>query len=166
MRETLHHTDIPSSLRFIWLYSSISASGAVFALGALFTIMRARSGSMDAVDMFLDRSLDDYMWPTTLPLMSSLAMSMVLSVLASHALLKFLDSRLRGLRNVLGSTAVALAALAFIVSLSLALTGTRGAMVLSASVLLGLLPPLVGVRRIQLMGCLLVPIAETLLAMA
>jgi putative membrane protein len=46
----------------------------------------------------------------------------------------------------------------FVVSLSIGLTGTRGAMLLVACTALGLLPPLLGVRRIQLMGCLLVPV--------
>jgi len=48
--------------------------------------------------------------------------------------------------------------LVFVISLSFALTGVRGILVMSAAVCLGLHPPLVGVRRIQLMGCLLVPI--------
>lgn len=42
--------------------------------------------------------------------------------------------------------------------LSMILTGTRGALLLATACALGLLPPLIGVRRIQLMGCLLVPI--------
>lgn len=165
MKETVHRADIPASLRFIWLYSSISASGAVFALGALFTIMRARSGTMDAVQMFLGGGLDDAAWPSSLPLMLSLAMSMLLSAMVAHSLLRAMDSRIRGVRSAMGSKTVALASLAFITSLSIALTGTRGAMVMTASVLLGLLPPLAGVRRIQLMGCLLVPIAATMLVM-
>jgi putative membrane protein len=163
MRETAHHDDIPSSLRFIWLYSSISGSGAVFAVGALFTIMRARSGTMDAVEMFLGSGLTNSMWPTNILLMLCLVMAMMVSAMVSLTLLKLLDSKLQGVRNTMGSEGVAIAALVFIASLSLLLTGARGVIVLTTSVVLGLLPPLIGVRRIQLMGCLLVPITASLL---
>lgn len=163
MRETVHRGDIASSLRFIWLYSSMSASGAVFALGALFTILRARSGTMDAVEMFLGRTLDNSAWPASGPLMLALAMSMLLSALVAHTVVRLLNERFRGVRDFMGSKVVALASLAFVVSLSVALTGARGALVMLAAISLGLLPPLIGVRRIQLMGCLLIPIAATLI---
>ena len=163
MRETTHQGDIPSSLRFIWLYSSISASGAVFSLGALFSIARARSGTMDAVQTFLGSDIGETDWQTAMPLMFPLAMSMVLSALISVSLLRKADSSMRGVRDLMSSRIVAYSALIFIISLSVVLSGTRGALVLVASVLLGLLPPLSGVRRIQLMGCLLVPIGATFL---
>jgi putative membrane protein len=163
IRETARKEDIPSSLRFIWLYSSISASGAVFSLGALFTIMKARSGTMDALEMFL--TPENTGWPANLPLMLSLAMAMLTSALIAHSLLRLMDSRMRQVRNIMSSKTVAVAAFMFISALSVGLTGTRGAMILTTSVLLGLLPPLAGVRRIQLMGCLLVPIGATLVAM-
>jgi len=49
----------------------------------------------------------------------------------------------------------------FVVALVLLLTGVRGGLILVACSSLGLLPPLLGLRRINLMGCLLVPIALT-----
>jgi TctA family transporter len=39
----------------------------------------------------------------------------------------------------------------------------RGGLILVASASLGLLPPMLGLRRINLMGCILVPIAGTFL---
>ncbi len=163
VRETTRREDIGSSLRFIWLYSSISAAGAVFSLGALFSILRARSGTMDALQLFLGSGGSS--WPTNLPLMLTLATSMIISAITAHAMLRFMDSWMRRLRSVMGSRAITFGALVFITSLSIGLTGIRGSMILGTSVCLGLLPPLAGVRRIQLMGCLLVPIAMTLLAM-
>ena len=163
IQETARKEDIPSSLRFIWLYSSISASGAVFSLGALFTIMKARSGTMDAIETFL--TSENIGWPANLQLMLSLAMAMLMSALIAHSLLRMMDSRMRHVRNIMSSKTVAIAAFIFILALSVGLTGMRGAMILTTSVMLGLLPPLAGVRRIQLMGCLLVPIGMTLVAM-
>ena len=162
-RETVRASDIPSSLRFIWLYSSISGAGGVFALGALFTIARTRSGTMDSIEMFLGSGLENSVWPSNLALMLELATAMLFSAVFSHSVLRLLDRRIRVVRNLMGSNAVTVAALTFILSLAFALTGLRGAVVTASSVSLGLLTPLLGVRRIQLMGCLLVPIAASFL---
>ncbi len=165
VRETSRREDISSSLRFIWLYSSISGSGAVFALGALFTIARARSGTMDAVELILGSGVGEPGWPANVSVMLLLAISMVFSALIAHAFLRLLDSRIGRMRDFMGSKGVAIGTMILVSSLSVALSGTRGGMVLLTAVLLGLLPPLAGVRRIQLMGSLLVPIAATLVLM-
>jgi len=155
--------DISSSVRFIWLYSAISSSGAIFAVGALFTILRARSGSMDAVLFFLgSENISKGFSSNVLPMMS-IVLSMLVASLISNSILRWLGSRLARLRAVLCSRALALGSLAFVCALSLALTGTRGVILMVTATTLGLIPPLAGIRRIQLMGCLLVPIAITFL---
>jgi putative membrane protein len=163
--EVRQNNDVRSSLRFIWLYSSISAAGAVLAVGALFVIGRARSGSMDAVAFFLgDDSMTSSMASNIVPILSIL-LAMILSALASHTVLVRFQPGFASLRRFLCSKELALASLLFVASLSIVLTGTRGALLMATSVVLGLIPPLTGVRRIQLMGCLLVPIAILLLSM-
>jgi len=150
--------DIESSVRFIWLYSFISASGAVFAVGALFVILRARSGSMDTVQFFLgDLLVAGDLHQDMLPL-ASLLLSMVVAACVSRFVLRMIDSKLMNLHRLLCSRRVAVISMLFVCSLSVALTGVRGSIVLSSAVCLGLLPTRIGVRRIQLMGCLLVPI--------
>ncbi len=163
VRETVRREDVPSSLRFIWLYSSISASGAVLSLGALFTILKARSGTMSALTPFLASHNSE--WPTNLSLMLTLVVPIMISAVTSHSLLLLMDSKLPRIRRLMGSRAVALSALVFILSLTVGMTGTRGTMTLFTAISLGLIPPLSGVRRIQLMGCLLVPIAVTLFSL-
>jgi TctA family transporter len=157
--------EIEEALRFIWLYSSITAAGAVFAVGALFVIARARSGSMDAIAFFLGE--DAFTDPVSADIfpMTSILLAMVLSALISHCVLVRFQSRLVGLRRLLCSRELAVASLFFVACLSIALTGTRGALLMATSTTLGLIPPLAGVRRIQLMGCLLVPIAVLLLSL-
>jgi putative membrane protein len=151
--------DISGSVRFIWLYSAISSSGAVFAVGALFTILRARSGSMDAVQFFLGADNISKGYSSNVLPMVSIVLAMILAALLSHSALRLLGPRLARLRDVLCSRSLALCSMAFVCVLSLALTGTRGAILVATATTLGLIPPLVGIRRIQLMGCLLVPIA-------
>lgn len=159
LRDEFGEKEIDSSSRFIWLYSAISASGAVFSVGALFVILRARSGSMDAVQFFMgDMVHPDYLEEATLP-MAAILLSMILAACVSHRILGSLDVHLPRLHNLLCSRRVTLASLAFVCSLSAALTGVRGLLVISTATCLGLMPSMIGVRRIQLMGCLLIPIA-------
>ncbi|MGQ9588612.1 MAG: hypothetical protein ACUVT7_09580, partial [Thermoplasmata archaeon] len=150
--------DTMGSVRFIWLYSAISSAGAVFAVGALFVMMRARSGSMDAIATFLELSSDERWGSNAFP-MTSMLLSMLIAALLSHHAIGMVDSRLVWLRRIMCSKKLAVASLAFILSLCVALTGARGALLMASSASLGLMPPITGIRRIQLMGCLLVPIS-------
>jgi len=150
--------DLSSCTRFIWLYSAISASGTVFAVGALFVISRARSGVMEAVSIFLSAdslSIGSSAYHTV----AALLLSMALSALASYLLLVRLRAHATAMARILDGRHVTFASLVFIVSLSLFLTGTRGMLLMAAASILGLVPPLSGTRRINLMGCLLVPVA-------
>jgi TctA family transporter len=162
VREVRTGNDISGSLRFIWLYSSISACGSVMSVGALFVILRARSGSMDAIAMFMEGELAY----GSLAANASPVAAILLSMLVSAALSSWILSRLRGglgrARAFLCSRGLAIGSLAFVIGLSIILTGSRGALVMSAATALGLAGTLAGVRRIQLMGCLLVPIAVML----
>lgn len=150
--------------RFIWLYSVISSCGAVLSVGALFTIARARSGIMQAVDFFFGGSIERISGVHSLEPLLALLLAMALSAVVSYYAMFALSGRvLERLRHVLCSRAAAFASLTFVVLLVLLLTGTRGGLILVASASLGLLPPSLGLRRINLMGCLLLPISITFL---
>ena len=155
--------DVEGSRRFIWLYSAVSSAGAVLSVGALFTILRSRSGVMDAVSRFLSpepvgASLPGLMAP------AAILLSMVLSALLSYSLMDLMRDRLRSIGRALCSRGLAMGAVLFVCSFVAVLTGLRGLLLLSTACCLGVLPPLIGVRRIHLMGCLLVPIAWTFLS--
>jgi putative membrane protein len=158
VREYGDETEVRSSLRFIWLYSSISSAGSVFSVAALFMILRARSGCMDAAQSFLGGTIVQGSVVDNLTPLLMMLSAMLLAACIGHWLILFLNPRLHRIRGALCSPQLALVSLAFVCSLSLVLTGTRGALVLATATCLGLLPPLASVRRIQLMGCLLVPI--------
>lgn len=150
--------DVEGSTRFIWLYSAISTAGAVLSVGALFTILRSRSGVMDAIARFISPepvggSLPDLLAP------AAILLSMVLSALVSYAAMASMRDRLRRVGRALCSRRLSACAVVFICALVVALTGLRGMFLLATACTLGVMPPLVGVRRIHLMGCLLVPIS-------
>ncbi len=156
--ERLSAEDASSASRFVWLYSAISASGAVMSVGALFVIGRARSGSMDAVSFFLGGEFGHSAWLQSVPLMSAILLSMLLSSLLSYTALGRLLPILSRSGRILCSRTLAVSSLLFVTGLCLYLTGVRGTLVMAASASLGMLAPLMGVRRLQLMGSLLVPI--------
>lgn len=158
VREYSEGTEVHESVRFIWLYSSISASGAVFALGALFMILRARSGCMDAAQYFLGERIEPNSIGENSGALAVMLLAMLVAASIGHLMVSRLNPRMGRMRAKLCSNKLAIASLVFVCSLSLVLTGTRGALVMVTAACLGLLPPLSGVRRIQLMGCLLVPI--------
>jgi putative membrane protein len=164
MSEVSGKNDVDASVRFIWLYSAISASGAIFAVGALFGIMRARSGSMDAVSFFMENGDQPLPWSDNLLPILAILLSMLVAALASYELLNNFGSRFSRARKLLCSKSLAIVSLIFVCALSIALTGIRGSILLAAATSLGLLPPLIGTRRILLMGSLLVPIILTLLS--
>lgn len=150
--------------RFIWLYSVISSCGAVLSVGALFTIARARSGIMQAVDFFFGGSVERISGVHSLEPLLALLLAMALSAAVSYyAMFALSGHTLERLQRVLCSRIAAFASLTFVVLLVLLLTGTRGGLILVASASLGLLPPSLGLRRINLMGCLLLPISITFL---
>jgi len=155
--------DVDSSRRFIWLYAAISSAGAVMSVGALFVISRARSGIMEAVSFFLDGSVSPAHDLCGLFLPTTILLSMVISAVMSHTLLLSLRNPLTRASRMLCSRRVAISAMIFVCSLSALLTGLRGMLLMATACSLGLLTPRIGVRRIQLMGCLLVPVAATFL---
>lgn len=158
--------DLEGAARFVWLYSAISMAGAALSVGALFVIGRARSGSMDAIDLFL--RMDGLSSGTSSWLMpaSALLVAMVTAGVLSLGFLRGMSGRMARVEAFLFSRTMTLASIAFVCSLSLVLTGSRGMLVMGACSCLGLVPPLSGVRRVQLMGCLLVPVTLSLLGLA
>jgi putative membrane protein len=162
MKETRRVNDMDASVKFIWLYSAVSASAAVFAVGALFGIMRARSGAMDAVSFFMDSGNEPVTWSDNILPILAILLSMLVAALTSYEVLDWFGSRVSGARKLLCSKELAIVSLVFVCTLSVALTGVRGSILLVAATSLGLLPPLIGARRLLLMGSLLVPIILTL----
>jgi putative membrane protein len=153
------------AVRFIWLYSAISSCGAVLSVGALFLIARARSGIMQAVVFFMDDSSLEIRGMGTIGPMCAILLSMLAAALWSHAIIHHISGALlMRLQGVLCSRRTAIVSMAFVVSLVLCLTGTRGGLLLVVATTLGLMPPLCGLRRINLMGCLLLPICVTFLS--
>jgi TctA family transporter len=147
--------------RFLVSVSAVGTSATVFSILAFVILGKVRSGSMAAVGQLLggeSASFGGGMLPLFL---LSVLIGSAVGYLAMLWISGRIVRRLGGLR--LGSlNRVLLVALAFMV---LAFTGIPGLFLLIAATLVGLIPPRIGVGRVQLTGCLLLPITLALLGL-
>lgn len=135
--------------------SAVNSANAVFTLVALFTIGRARSGVMAA---FQDL-VDVVQWSSGLPrvLMAAL-LAVAFSGLLSFVVLTRASGVLASRFSDVSYDRVSVAVVVALVVGSLVTTGFFGLQVLVVGTVLGMVPPLLGVRRTHLMGCLLLPV--------
>jgi len=150
--------DPDADREFLYATGAANAATAVFTLATLFVILRARSGVAAAIDAVASGVPA---WEP-LPQVPTLMVAVLLAVVASAALAYAATVRLARPFAVFagriryGRLARGIA-LALVLAVFLA-TGPLGLLVLGTATGLGLVPPLVGVRRVHLMGCLLVPL--------
>ncbi len=150
--------DPDADREFLYATGAANAATAVFTLATLFVILRARSGVAAAIDAVASGVPA---WEP-LPHVPTLLAGVLLAVVASAALAYAATVRIARPFAVLAGR-IRYGRLARGIALALALavflaTGPLGLLVLGTATGLGLVPPLVGVRRVHLMGCLLVPL--------
>lgn len=151
--------DDPNADReFLFAAGAAGAATTVFTFAALFVISRARSGVAAAVQALSDGGVG---WDRVADVPALFA-AILLAVVVAAALaygstvrlarpFAVLAGRIRYGR-VAATVAGALAVAVFVA------TGPLGLLVLASAAALGLVPALVGIRRVHLMGCLLLPL--------
>lgn len=133
--------------KFLALVSSIAASHAVFAFGALVSIGKAREGALAIINSVKPIGAQDLPLLIGAFLLSAGAASLLLLRLSRHAnALAALDMR-----------ALNLGVLAYLLSAVAIISGAQGLLVFATATAVGLLPPLLGVRRTHVMGLIIVP---------
>jgi len=143
--------------RFIVSVSAVGTASAVFSILAFALLGKVRSGAMMAVQQLIGNGTD--LLALFLPLfLLSVLVSSALGYRLTILLASKLAPRLSGMRLGLLNRFLLFA----LVILVMAFTGVPGLLVLGAATLLGLLPPKLGLGRVQLTGCLLLPITLAL----
>ena len=133
--------------KFLALVASIAASHAVFAFGALLSIGKAREGAfviMNGIKPIL---------PSDLPVLVGV-------FLLSVGVAAFLLMKLAKYANVLQSLDIKtlnMGILGYLVCAVAIISGAGGLLILATSTAVGLLPPLLGIRRTHVMGLIIVP---------
>ncbi len=145
-----------ASKRFITMVSSVGTSSTVFSLLALALADKGRSGAMLAVKDILHQE------STSLSFPSDAFSLLILSVLVASVLGYFFTIRLGQVfaRRFSGADLSRLngAIIILLLSLVTVFTGLTGLLVLGASTLIGLIPSKIGISRVHLSGCLLLPL--------
>ena len=140
--------------RFISMTASIGTVTAVFSLVTLSVTGSGRSGSALAVKEVIGDSLRGFCSEAFLLIILSLALASLLGYIATIGTGKMMMR----LSELIPEKTVNNAVLILIVVLVLLFTGPLGLVVLTVSAGVGRIPPALGVGRVCLTGCLMVPV--------
>lgn len=133
--------------KFLALVASIAASHGVFAFASLLSIGKAREGALAIVNGITP------VLPGDLPAMMGV-------FLLSTGISAFLLMRLSRHANLLQKfdvKAINFGVLAYLVCAVAIISGAGGLLLFATSTAVGLLPPLLGIRRTHVMGLIIVP---------
>jgi len=144
---------------FMAALGAVGAAVNIFTVAALFIIQRARSGVAVAIRDVVGISGLRWEDPTALPgLVAAIVVAALVAVALSYPLAVRASRIYAALVGKLPYRAIAIGVAAFLVSLVAVLAGATGLVIAGLAVPLGLLPPRWGVKRVHLMGALLVPV--------
>ncbi|MFW6144727.1 MAG: tripartite tricarboxylate transporter permease [Candidatus Natronoplasma sp.] len=154
------------SREFIMAVSAVDTSCAIFTLVALFIIMRARSGAMQAVLKLNEAHLQEWASIFEVPsLFLLLLFSVIISGAVAHLLTLSLGKTFAGVHKKIEYKRLSKGIIIFLVILMFALSGPLGLFIGVIATSIGLIPPLYGLRRVHLMGCIILPIMLFLLGL-
>lgn len=146
---------------FIMSVSGVNTAGVLFSLIALFTIMKARSGAVHAVENILMLGGGGIeQWNALLPPVDFAALlfsATLASILAFFLTLKIGRYAAQKMSRI-DYPALVKGVSLFLIAMTLLLTGPFGLFILMLATVIGMIPAMTGVSRVHLMGVLLLPI--------
>ncbi|MFH1447334.1 MAG: tripartite tricarboxylate transporter permease [Candidatus Micrarchaeota archaeon] len=135
--------------KFLALVSSIAISHSLFSLVAISSIGKARTGAAVAISELIGTpGIEQTVWLVGIGVVSAAA-SVIVLLLVSRKLAGFV-SRV-SLRDMGAAVIIYLVLLVFL------LDGAFGLLFMATGAAVGVIPPMLGVRRTHLMGAILVP---------
>lgn len=144
---------------YIMSVSAVDTSCAIFTIVALFVILKARSGAMQAVFKINEDFLTAWDSLMNLPwLMALLLFAVVLSSGIAYALTLWFGKALSSIHQKIEYSQISKGIILFLIILIFIFSGPVGLLVAAVSVAIGLIPPLYGIKRVHMMGCIIFPI--------
>ncbi len=144
---------------YIMAVSAVDTSCAIFTLVALFVIMKARSGAMQSVLHINQESLEGWTHLAQMPwLMALLLYSVILASAVAFFLTLYFGKLLSGIHKKVEYANISKAIIIFLVIMIFIFAGPLGLFVGLIATCIGLVPPLYGIKRVHLMGCIIFPI--------
>ncbi|MBI5159128.1 tripartite tricarboxylate transporter permease [Candidatus Micrarchaeota archaeon] len=135
--------------KFLALTSAIGVSHLVFAFVSALTTGKARVGTLVAVENLLGEITATQMLMLIAVLAISIAISIILTLLLAKKIVETLEKIPSLQLNALIFT--------YILALVFLICGPTGLLVAATATSIGLLPPLIGVKRTHLMGAIILP---------
>ena len=146
---------------FIMSVSGVNTAGVLFSLVALFTIMKARSGAVHAVENILMAGGNGITgWDMLLPpadfaaLLFSATLASIAAFFLTLRIGRYAADRMSGINYPLLVKGVGL----FLIAMTVILAGPFGLFILLLATAIGMIPAMAGISRVHLMGVLLLPI--------
>jgi len=143
---------------FLVSIGAANAASTVFTLVALFVILKGRSGASATIGAMLSDGLSPWEPLPSVPLALSLLLASSLTAAAVAFVLSVRIARLFAKHcGRIRYGALVRGVVILLIVLVFLLSGALGLFVAGSATAMGLLPPIVGVRRIHLMGSLILP---------
>ncbi len=144
---------------FIISVSAVNTSVALFNLVALFVILKSRSGAMKAVEGLISNDLVAWDPFGNVPMaMAALLVSALVAGIVSVPLTLFFGKLFARKCSRVNYPLLVKSVIIFLAVMVAIFSGLLGIVILAVSTCVGMIPPLIGVKRVHLMGCLIVPV--------
>ncbi|MCK5396842.1 MAG: tripartite tricarboxylate transporter permease, partial [Thermoplasmata archaeon] len=144
---------------FLVSVSAVNTSVALFNLMALFVILKSRSGAMKAVEGIIANNLTEWEPLGNVPMaMSALLLAALIAALVSIPLALFFGKIFAKYCSKINYTMLVRTVIIFLLAMIILFSGVLGLAILAIATCVGMIPPLIGVKRVHLMGCLIVPV--------
>ncbi len=144
---------------FLVSVSAVNTSVALFNLMALFVILKSRSGAMKAVEGIIGSNLAEWEPISNVPMaMASLLLAALVAALVSIPLALFFGRLFARYCSRINYKKLVKTVIVFLFAMVLVFSGFFGLAILGIATCVGMIPPLIGVKRVHLMGCLILPV--------
>lgn len=151
--------DMRGRKEFIIAVAGVDMANAVFSIVALFVLLKTRSGAMHAVYQITQESI--FLWEpvTNVPLpLTLMLLSVIISSIIAFLLTLYFGRIYANLCNRIPYRKLVIGVIVFLTIMVFLFSGTMGLLVAGICLCIGMLPPLLGISRVHLMGCLLLPV--------
>ena len=135
---------------YIVTTSSLNTADGIFAILALYFIHKSRSGASIGIERLLNTEI-------TSDFAVAIISVMVISGIISFFVMKRIGAPIGKLVSLANYHGLSLAVITFLLVLICLTTGFGGVLILVCGSLIGMIPPVVAVRRSQAMGFFLIP---------
>ncbi|MEE9223991.1 MAG: tripartite tricarboxylate transporter permease [Thermoplasmata archaeon] len=150
---------LESNKEFMIAISGVNTATGIFTILALFVILKARSGAMNAVKLMIGKNIVPWEpFQNVPPQMSLMLFSVLLAAIVAYGLTHVMGKMFARRFSRVPYKKLVMGVVSYLVIMIFLFSGPLGLVVGGVATCIGMIPPLIGVKRVHLMGCLILPI--------